>query len=214
MVPYGTDRRFARGAPPHPRFPRAFHIEGVCLVGTLCSHLSKYNKQGHTMAPSPVAAPHGRRSATAAPRPPSRPPPPPPSPPPSPLRSLPPPPPPPPWPTAAAALAWILTRRQRSPALPSRARAPSGRARARFLPLCSRPFTFAATQSPSAAPALLRAGSRTVGIMASSHLRCSRMAGWGCDFEFTYRKLGWRLKSRKIESGLLPEFQDSLRAPL
>jgi hypothetical protein len=34
----------------------------------------------------------------------------------------------------------------------------------------------------------------------------------GCVFELGCRKLGWRLKSRQIESGLLPEFQVALPA--
>jgi hypothetical protein len=46
-----------------------------------------------------------------------------------------------------------------------------------------------------------------------ARLSCSPMAGCGCGFELGCRKPGSRLKSRKIESGLLPRFQVALLAP-
>ena len=44
-------------------------------------------------------------------------------------------------------------------------------------------------------------------------LCCCCVAGCGCGFEFRCWKPGWRLKSRKIESGLLPEFHGALLGP-
>jgi hypothetical protein len=158
-----------------------------------------------------AAAPCGRPEAAAAAPPPPRPPPDPlPPPPPSPP-SLRPPPPPPPPPTAAAALARLLGRRQQSPSRPARPVHPpaaSMRARCRSDP--HRPRRSRRTA------AARRASSRRT-ARAFSFPCCSPntspllLAGCGCGFN--NQKGEWRPKSRKNESGLLPEFQVALLAP-
>jgi hypothetical protein len=58
-----------------------------------------------------------------------------------------------------------------------------------------------------------RTTARLPAVLICACLSCSRMAGCGCGFKLGYRKPWSRLKSRKIESGLLPRFQVALLAP-
>jgi hypothetical protein len=159
-----------------------------------------------------AAAPCARREVAAAAPPPSRAPPAPLPPPTSAPPSLPPPAPPPSPPIAAAALARLLGGGSRAhPALLCPCALQQRVCTLRIGPLLasdwrrsSRPFCLliqtAATRSHAA---LLLIGAR---------LCCSRVAGCGSKFELGFRKPGWRLKSRKIKSGGLPEFQVALLA--
>jgi hypothetical protein len=158
-----------------------------------------------------AAAPCGRPEAAAAAPPPPRPapaplPPPPPSPP-----SLPPPPPPPPPPTAAAALARLLDRRQQSPPRPARpVLPPAAPLRARCRSDRHRP------RHSRRAAAARRASSRATACVLSfpvpltRHVSAALLRLW---LRLQRSEGGWRLKSRKIESGLLPHFQVALLAP-
>ena len=100
---------------------------------------------------------------------------------------------------------WLLARRQASPAFPPRPLSPpAASVRAPCLPGPRQVRRWRRSRSP------LRELPQDSGCLSRvAHMtliRCSPLAGCGCVIELGSRKPGWRLTSRKIRSGRLPQF--------
>ena len=100
---------------------------------------------------------------------------------------------------------WLLARRQASPAFPPRPLSPpAASVRAPCLPGPRQVRRWRRSRSP---PRELPQDCGCLSRVAHmTLLRCSPLAGCGCVIELGSRKPGWRLTSRKIRSGRLPQF--------